>query len=633
MGKTETIQEVQNKSLAEGIASQNTGKKIGFISAIAIVIGSCIGAGIFLKAGTVNGNVDNSFVLAIFSWIIAAIGVIAMGLALVEVTSATVGDDRGMMAWVKKFNSKVMYKSSKNFMAYVYLPLTYFFMPYYVMIQLQDAINGFTGAQTFVVPWYGMMFIVLAIDLWFIFLSGMSSRAGNIQNWIISAVKFFPLIISILLGFVIAGMQTPTINPGPVIDATHSYSSTTLTALSPAFGLIMSLSAIFFAYDGFYVACGIQSQMKEPRKTSSAIVIGLTIVTVIYLLIAIAMMVGASTGKHEGTVYGFENFLIEHNAQWVYGLLQLMIAIGILGIINGFAMWAPRFVEDMIKDDEIPFTQKYKSKLNPDRPWVGVGYQVVLAIPIVILFSVIGGAAYVDVGNYGGNWYGEGMGGLYSFCDTMANWTALIAFSFITLSIMGCLKNRKTNVVTHENTPGFTKDKLFVGSAWVAMIIVFIGLAYAVIQPFFDLFIAIHLDVVHSQVNSIPGIKSDDMVGRIMLIVVFFLFGALMFGPIPFEEKRQKAMLVTQTAKNKQDVQLSETQENKGNSPKDFTTLVLLSFFFGCLGADRFYLGKTGTGLLKLFTFGGIGIWAFIDFIIELTNKATDSDGLTVKSK
>jgi TM2 domain-containing membrane protein YozV len=41
----------------------------------------------------------------------------------------------------------------------------------------------------------------------------------------------------------------------------------------------------------------------------------------------------------------------------------------------------------------------------------------------------------------------------------------------------------------------------------------------------------------------------------------------------------------------------------------------ILSFFLGVLGVDRFYLGYTGIGILKLLTFGVFGILALIDFI------------------
>ena len=36
------------------------------------------------------------------------------------------------------------------------------------------------------------------------------------------------------------------------------------------------------------------------------------------------------------------------------------------------------------------------------------------------------------------------------------------------------------------------------------------------------------------------------------------------------------------------------------------------------LGADRFYIGKTRTALLKVFTFGGLGYWWLIDIFITL---------------
>lgn len=62
-------------------------------------------------------------------------------------------------------------------------------------------------------------------------------------------------------------------------------------------------------------------------------------------------------------------------------------------------------------------------------------------------------------------------------------------------------------------------------------------------------------------------------------------------------------------------------------SNKSFVTALLLSFFFGVFGVDRFYLGHVGVGLGKLFTFGGLGIWALIDFILIATKNVKDSQG------
>jgi len=53
-----------------------------------------------------------------------------------------------------------------------------------------------------------------------------------------------------------------------------------------------------------------------------------------------------------------------------------------------------------------------------------------------------------------------------------------------------------------------------------------------------------------------------------------------------------------------------------------------LSFWLGGLGADRFYLGQVGWGLLKMFTGGGFWLWWFIDmFCIQ---AATDRHNLEV---
>lgn len=65
----------------------------------------------------------------------------------------------------------------------------------------------------------------------------------------------------------------------------------------------------------------------------------------------------------------------------------------------------------------------------------------------------------------------------------------------------------------------------------------------------------------------------------------------------------------------------------KSVSPKSRLAALLFSFFLGWLGIHRFYVGKTGTGLLMLFTAGGFGIWNLVDFIMIVVGSFTDKEG------
>ncbi len=56
---------------------------------------------------------------------------------------------------------------------------------------------------------------------------------------------------------------------------------------------------------------------------------------------------------------------------------------------------------------------------------------------------------------------------------------------------------------------------------------------------------------------------------------------------------------------------------------KEPTTLLLISLFLGSLGIDRFMLGDTGLGILKLLTGGCCGILTIIDWF-TITNKAKE---------
>jgi hypothetical protein len=66
-------------------------------------------------------------------------------------------------------------------------------------------------------------------------------------------------------------------------------------------------------------------------------------------------------------------------------------------------------------------------------------------------------------------------------------------------------------------------------------------------------------------------------------------------------------------------------------SDRNWMVAVVLSFFLGVFGIDRFYLGYTGIGLAKLVTIGGLGIWALIDCVLIAVRVVPDSEGLPLR--
>jgi len=61
-----------------------------------------------------------------------------------------------------------------------------------------------------------------------------------------------------------------------------------------------------------------------------------------------------------------------------------------------------------------------------------------------------------------------------------------------------------------------------------------------------------------------------------------------------------------------------------------FYPTFFLGVFLGVFGVHRFYVRKIGTGLLQLFTFGGLGIWWFVDMIMILLGKFKDKQGVAI---
>jgi amino acid transporter len=150
-------------------------------------------------------------------------------------------------------------------------------------------------------------------------------------------------------------------------------------------GVLNSIPAVFFSFDGFYSAAGLQTEMRNPRKMPKSLTIGVSIVALFEIFVSTSLLIGSKDGSLFGLnpeVSPFPTILIQ--------ILMVCVFIGMLSVITGSAVYAPRFYESLIKHDEIPFGKPFKYRLNTDKPLVGSVYATIFFMIIFLITFGVG---------------------------------------------------------------------------------------------------------------------------------------------------------------------------------------------------------------------------------------------------
>jgi amino acid transporter len=339
-------------------------------------------------------------------------------------------------------------------------------------------------------------------------------------------IEFIPLLFACASGFIVLacnGLYDGASWFKPVHEGDES-TVDSFAHMSLVCGVLNSIPAVFFSFDGFYSAAGLQTEMHAPRKMPKALTIGVSIVALFEIFVSTSLLIGSKDGSLFGLnpdVSPFPTILIQ--------VMMVCVFTGMLSVITGSAVYAPRFYESLIKHDEISLGKPFKHRLNTDKPFVGSVYATILFM-IVFLITFGVGPWFWDIGNYasmvsisgvpiydGIHQSTNDMANVLSFVDTYANWNALFAFVCVTFAIFGALRNRWTNKVKVK------KSKIFLPSAIVAILIVGVGIVFVFINSFADFGISLNSYIQNDSNDSYNLIGSS-----ISLVMLFTFIGVSM---------------------------------------------------------------------------------------------------------
>lgn len=437
----------------------NTIKKVGYLTALVIMTGGTVGAGIFYKSQSILTNSHNDFVLAIVSWLVAAFGILCIGLALVEIVSIS-KRDMGIVGWVRNFTNKKIGRFSCSYMLMIYYPFSIVTLSIYSVNALEDAYNVATGNYLFT-NGYQVAALSLGIILWLIFFSWLSFKTTERSQWFFTVIKFLPIIIFPIFAYIFAASGQPGKEEMDLISPTKNG----LIGTFKGFGIIASIPAILFAYDGFFTVASVRSNLKKPKTLPLIIFTGLVLITSIYLYISIAFSLPNNNGSPEGIVIIPKPLSI---------ILYTFIFLSVIGVVNGYTMATNRVYIIATNDREFYLLswlyKKIKRLSKRDISYIFLASFVILLFVIITPFTE---HLWKLPTGYKHS--------LYAMSDVLTNYTSLFVFVLIGFAIFGGLLNRRSNKVKVE------KFKLFIPAAIISIIFLAIGSIYFLLEPLVSL--------------------------------------------------------------------------------------------------------------------------------------------------
>ena len=343
----------------------------GLGTTISMIVGICIGSGIFFKADDILIETGGNVWLGVLVFIIGAFCVIFGSMTLSQLASRT-KKRGGVISYYEEFISSKVASAFGWFQLFVYFP---------TITAVVSWVSGIYTISLFGLP--SSLELQTAIGfgyLSFFFLMNYVSykMGGRFQN-VTTVVKMIPLI-----GIGLAGLfwtqSVPSVPSGVALVETGQVGWGWLAALAP----------IAFSFDGWIVSTSITQEVKNHhRNMPIALAIGPLIVLAVYLTFFLGMV--SVVGSEYILTMGDE--AINQVGYSLFGasgerILLAFVLIAILGVVNGISLGYIRLPYTLASKGMIPSSQTFmkvkdKTGLSPQSAifayvitvfWLGVHY-------------------------------------------------------------------------------------------------------------------------------------------------------------------------------------------------------------------------------------------------------------------
>lgn len=299
----------------EDMMKKNKHEKYSLLTAITMIVGTCIGSGIFFKSDNILIATNGSIMLGVILFVLAAIAIIFGSLSVGELAAKT-NEPGGLVTYAQEFVNAKTACGFGWFLTFIYYPTIAVVVSWVIGVYVDILFHLQASLELQMIIGFIFLSICFVYNI-------LLPKLGAIFQDVSTFIKMLPLLLLGILGILFGDSLAGLGDIGPT------------TLLSSSW--IMALGPIAYSYDGWIVATSIAHEVKDAKKAMPK---ALTIAPLIVLAIYTLYFVGITSYLGVDQVMALGDAHVSVAASALLGntfakMIVVFVIISVMGTVNG----------------------------------------------------------------------------------------------------------------------------------------------------------------------------------------------------------------------------------------------------------------------------------------------------------